>query len=104
MLGYFLAVAYMPLAELTALAFTKPLFATIGAASSCTRSCAAGAGARSRSASWAYDRAAARRRGLLALRRLVLLSALASAVVVLMVKQMTARDGSTTIVLTSRSS
>ena len=32
MLGYFLAVAFMPLAELTALAFTKPLFATIGAA------------------------------------------------------------------------
>ena len=32
MLCYFLAVAYMPLAELTALAFTKPLFATLGAA------------------------------------------------------------------------
>jgi drug/metabolite transporter (DMT)-like permease len=32
MLGYFLAVAHMPLAELTALAFTKPLFATAGAA------------------------------------------------------------------------
>jgi drug/metabolite transporter (DMT)-like permease len=32
MLGYFWAAAHMPLAELTALAFTKPLFATIGAA------------------------------------------------------------------------
>jgi drug/metabolite transporter (DMT)-like permease len=32
MLGYFWAAAHMPLAELTALVFTKPLFATVGAA------------------------------------------------------------------------
>jgi drug/metabolite transporter (DMT)-like permease len=32
MLSFFVAVAAMPLAELTALSFTKPLFATIGAA------------------------------------------------------------------------
>jgi drug/metabolite transporter (DMT)-like permease len=32
MICYFLAIAYLPLAEVTALAFSKPLFATIGAA------------------------------------------------------------------------
>ena len=32
MVCYFLAIAYLPLAEVTALAFSKPLFATIGAA------------------------------------------------------------------------
>jgi drug/metabolite transporter (DMT)-like permease len=32
MLSFFVAVAAMPLAELTALSFTKPLFATVGAA------------------------------------------------------------------------
>jgi drug/metabolite transporter (DMT)-like permease len=32
MVCYFMAIAYLPLAEVTALAFSKPLFATIGAA------------------------------------------------------------------------
>jgi drug/metabolite transporter (DMT)-like permease len=32
MICFFLAIAYLPLAEVTALAFSKPLFATIGAA------------------------------------------------------------------------
>jgi drug/metabolite transporter (DMT)-like permease len=32
MVCYFLAIAYLPLAEVTALAFSKPLFTTIGAA------------------------------------------------------------------------
>jgi drug/metabolite transporter (DMT)-like permease len=32
MICYFLAIAYLPLAEVTALAFSKPLFTTIGAA------------------------------------------------------------------------
>jgi drug/metabolite transporter (DMT)-like permease len=32
MICYFMAIAYLPLAEVTALAFSKPLFATIGAA------------------------------------------------------------------------
>ena len=32
MVCYFLAIAYLPLAEVTALGFSKPLFATIGAA------------------------------------------------------------------------
>lgn len=32
MLGYFLAIVYLPLAEVTALAFSKPLFVTVGAA------------------------------------------------------------------------
>jgi drug/metabolite transporter (DMT)-like permease len=100
MLGYFLAVAYLPLAELTALAFTKPLFATLGAALVL------------------HEVVRGRRWGaigigfvgvLIVLRPgavtfspyagLVLLSAVASAAVVLMVKQMTLRDGSTTIVL-----
>jgi drug/metabolite transporter (DMT)-like permease len=32
MVGFFLAIAYLPLAEVIALAFSKPLFATVGAA------------------------------------------------------------------------
>jgi drug/metabolite transporter (DMT)-like permease len=32
MLGFFLAIVYLPLAEVIALAFSKPLFATVGAA------------------------------------------------------------------------
>jgi drug/metabolite transporter (DMT)-like permease len=32
MIGFFLAIAYLPLAEVIALAFSKPLFATLGAA------------------------------------------------------------------------
>jgi drug/metabolite transporter (DMT)-like permease len=32
MLGYFVAIVHLPLAEVTALSFTKPLFATLGAA------------------------------------------------------------------------
>jgi drug/metabolite transporter (DMT)-like permease len=100
MLGYFLAVAYMPLAELTALAFTKPLFATIGAALvlhevvrgrrwSAIALGFVGVMIVLRPGAEAFSPYAG----------LALLSALASAVVVLMVKQLTARDSSTTIVL-----
>jgi S-adenosylmethionine uptake transporter len=100
MLGYFLAVAYMPLAELTALAFTKPLFATVGAALVLhvvvrgRRWTAIAIGLLGvmivlRPGAAAFSPYAG----------LVLLSALASAGVVLMVKQLTARDSSTTIVL-----
>ena len=100
MLGYFLAVAYMPLAELTALAFTKPLFATLGAALVLhevvrgRRWSAIGIGFLGvmivlRPGAEAFSPYAG----------FVLLSAVASAAVVLMVKQMTLRDGSTTIVL-----
>ena len=100
MLGYFLAVAYMPLAELTALAFTKPLFATLGAAL-VLREVVRGR---------RWSAIAVGFVGVLIVLRpgaeafspyagLVLLSAVASAAVVLMVKQMTLRDGSTTIVL-----
>jgi drug/metabolite transporter (DMT)-like permease len=100
MLGYFLAVAYMPLAELTALAFTKPLFATLGAAL-VLREVVRGR---------RWSAIAIGFLGVLIVLRpgaeafspyagLVLLSAVASAAVVLMVKHMTLRDGSTTIVL-----
>ena len=100
MLGYFLAVAYMPLAELTALAFTKPLFATLGAAL-ILREVVRGR---------RWTAIAIGFLGVMIVLRpgaeafspyagLVLLSAVASAAVVLMVKQMTLRDGSTTIVL-----
>ena len=99
MLGYFLAVAYMPLAELTALAFTKPLFATLGAALVLRevvrgrRWSAIGLGFLGvlivmRPGAEAFSPYAV----------YVLLSAVASAAVVLMIKQMTLRDGSTTIV------
>jgi len=100
MLGYFLAVAYLPLAELTALAFTKPLFATLGAALVLHEVV--------RGRRWSAI--AIGFLGVMIVLRpgaeafspyagLVLLSALASAAVVLLVKQMTLRDGSTTIVL-----
>jgi drug/metabolite transporter (DMT)-like permease len=100
MLCYFLAVAYMPLAELTALSFTKPLFATVGAAfvlHEVVRGRRWGAIATGflgvmivlRPGAEAFSPYAG----------LVLLSAVASAAVVLMIKQMTLRDGSTTIVL-----
>jgi drug/metabolite transporter (DMT)-like permease len=100
MLGYFLAVAHMPLAELTALAFTKPLFATIGAALVLhevvrgRRWTAIALGFLGvmivlRPSAAAFSPYAG----------LVLLSALASAAVVLVIKQLTARDSSTTIVL-----
>lgn len=99
MLGYFLATAYMPLAELTALAFTKPLFATLGAALILHEVV--------RGRRWSAI--AAGFAGVLIVLRpgaealspyagLVLLSAVASAAVVLMVKQLTARDPTTTIV------
>jgi drug/metabolite transporter (DMT)-like permease len=100
MLAYFLAVAHMPLAELTALAFTKPLFATLGAALVLHEVV--------RGRRWTAI--AIGLVGVLVVLRpgvaaftpyagLVLLSAVISAAVVLLIKQMTARDGSTTIVL-----
>jgi drug/metabolite transporter (DMT)-like permease len=100
MLGYFLAVAYLPLAELTALAFTKPLFATVGAALVLHEVV--------RGRRWSAIAIGflgvllVLRPGAAALSPyagLVLLSALASAAVVLLVKRLTARDSSTTIVL-----
>lgn len=100
MLGYFLAVAYLPLAELTALAFTRPLFATIGAALVLHEVV--------RGRRWSaivigfFGVLLVLRPGAAALSPyagLVLLSALASAAVVLLVKRLTARDSSTTIVL-----
>ena len=100
MLCYFLAAAVMPLAELTALAFTKPLFASIGAALIL------------------HEVVRARRWSAIALglvgvlivlrpgaeafspyAGLVLLSAVASAAVVLMVKHMTRGELAMTIVL-----
>ena len=51
MVCYFLAIVYLPIAEVTALAFSKPLFATVGAALILHEVVRAGAGARSRSAS-----------------------------------------------------
>jgi S-adenosylmethionine uptake transporter len=100
MLCYFLAAAVMPLAELTALAFTKPLFASIGAALIL------------------HEIVRARRWSAIALgfvgvlivvrpgaealspyAGLVLLSAVASAAVVLMIKQMTRGVSTMTIVL-----
>jgi drug/metabolite transporter (DMT)-like permease len=100
MLAYFLAAAVMPLAELTALAFTKPLFASIGAALILHEIV--------RARRWSAI--AIGFVGVLIVLRpgaeafspyagLVLLSALASAAVALMVKQMTRGDGATTIVL-----
>lgn len=100
MLSYFFAVSVMPLAELTALSFTKPLFATLGAA-------------------WILHEIVRARRwtavavgflGVLIVMRpgvatvspyalLVLLSALASAGVVLVVKRLTSTEATTTIVL-----
>jgi drug/metabolite transporter (DMT)-like permease len=100
MLAYFLAAALMPLAELTALAFTKPLFATVGAALILHEVV--------RGRRWSA--VAIGFLGVLIVLRpgaqavspeagLVLLSALASAAVVLMVKQMTRGDSTMTIVL-----
>jgi drug/metabolite transporter (DMT)-like permease len=100
MLSYFLAAAVMPLAELTALAFTKPLFASIGAALILHEIV--------RARRWSAI--AIGFLGVLIVLRpgaeafspyagLVLLSALASAAVVLVVKQMTRSDSTTTIVL-----
>ena len=100
MLGYFLAVAYLPLAELTALAFTKPLFATVGAALVLHEVV--------RGRRWSaiaigfFGVLIVLRPGAAAFSPyagLVLLSALASAAVVLLVKRLTARNSSTTIVL-----
>ena len=99
MLAYFLAAALMPLAELTALAFTKPLFATVGAALILHEVV--------RGRRWSA--VAVGFLGVLLVLRpgaaafspeagLVLLSALASAAVVLMVKQLTVRESTTTIV------
>jgi drug/metabolite transporter (DMT)-like permease len=99
MLSYFLAAALMPLAELTALAFTKPLFATIGAALILHEVV--------RGRRWVA--VAVGFVGVLVVLRpgaeafapeagLVLLSALASAAVVLMVKRLTLRESTTTIV------
>jgi drug/metabolite transporter (DMT)-like permease len=99
MLCYFFAVAYMPLAELTALSFTKPLFATLGAAFVLHEVV--------RGRRWSAI--AVGFLGVLIVLRpgaaafspyagLVLLSAVASAAVVLLIKQLTVRDGSTTIV------
>ena len=46
MVCYFMAIAYLPLAEVIALGFSKPLFVTLGAALVLARWCAPGAGAR----------------------------------------------------------
>jgi drug/metabolite transporter (DMT)-like permease len=100
MLCYFLAAAVMPLAELTALAFTKPLFASVGAALILHEVV--------RARRWSAI--ALGFAGVLIVLRpgaeafspyagLVLLSAVASAAVVLMVKHMTRGDATMTIVL-----
>jgi drug/metabolite transporter (DMT)-like permease len=100
MLGYFWAAAHMPLAELTALAFTKPLFATVGAALILHEVV--------RGRRWSA--VAIGFLGVIVVVRpdlaalsphagAVLLSALASAAVVLMVKQLTRDTPFTTIVL-----
>ena len=99
MLAYFLAAALMPLAELSALAFTKPLFATVGAALILHEVV--------RGRRWSA--VAVGFLGVVIVLRpgaeaiapqagLVLLSALASAAVVLMVKRLTVRQATTTIV------
>jgi drug/metabolite transporter (DMT)-like permease len=100
MLCYFMAAAVMPLAELTALSFTKPLFASIGAALILHEIV--------RARRWSAI--ALGLAGVLIVLRpgaealsgyagLVLLSALASAVVVLVVKHMTRGEAAMTIVL-----
>jgi drug/metabolite transporter (DMT)-like permease len=100
MLCYFMAAAVMPLAELTALSFTKPLFASVGAALILHEIV--------RTRRWSAI--ALGLVGVLVVLRpgaealspyagLVLLSALASAAVVLIVKHMTRGESAMTIVL-----
>jgi drug/metabolite transporter (DMT)-like permease len=100
MLCFFVAVAEMPLAELTALAFTKPLFATAGAA------LILGEAVRLRR----WTAVLVGFAGVLVVIRpgaeavspdagLVLLSALFAAAVTLIVKRLTATESPTTIVL-----
>jgi drug/metabolite transporter (DMT)-like permease len=100
MLCYFTAIAHMPLAEVTALSFTKPLFATAGAALLL--------GEIVRMRRWAA--VAAGFAGVLIVLQpgastvspyagLVLLSTLSIAAVTLMIKRLTATDGAVTIVL-----
>ena len=100
MLCFFVAVAEMPLAELTALSFTKPLFATVGAALIL--------GELVRLRRWTAVLVGFA--GVLIVIRpgaetvspyavLVLLSALFAAVVSLIVKRLTATESPTTIVL-----
>lgn len=100
MLGYFLAAAHMPLAELTALAFTKPLFAVVGAAlilHEVVRARRWSAVAIGFAGVLIVVRPGAEAFSPYALA--VLISALASAAVVLMVKQLTRHAPPTTIVL-----
>ncbi|HEX6144390.1 MAG TPA: DMT family transporter [Geminicoccaceae bacterium] len=100
MLAYFTAIAHMPLADVTALSFTKPLFATVGAALIL--------GEVVRARRWAA--VAAGFAGVLIVLQpgaatvspyagLVLLSTLSIAAVTLMIKRLTATDGAVTIVL-----
>jgi drug/metabolite transporter (DMT)-like permease len=100
MLTYFTAVVYLPIAEVTALAFTKPLFATIGAALVLREVV--------RARRWSAI--AIGFLGVIIVMRpgveavspyagLVLLSSLSIAVVALMIKRLTLTESATTIVL-----
>jgi drug/metabolite transporter (DMT)-like permease len=100
MLTYFTAVVYLPIAEVTALAFTKPLFATIGAALVLREVV--------RARRWSaiaigfLGVVIVMRPGVEAVSPyagLVLLSSLSIAVVALMIKRLTLTESATTIVL-----